>query len=731
MKLLFELSEEIISGLCLENESLVYAIPIDIDKDRFVTNSYLCVTQKRIITVFEGKVRDSIEFSSVRRIKSMQLVGCIAFVADINREEKILCRFSSRHLSRCAYVAKGAENLRVGDNTMPDASESEKVCLKCGRALPGTKECPHCSGRNTTLHNLWTLCLSYKYNLLVISLTMLAASLFSLFIPEVQKRFIDGTLTASTPAVTEVWADVRRFIVSMALLTALTIITTVAKNSMCVSMGARISLDLRKRMYNKIQELSLSFVDDRKPGELMNRITADTSTIRQFMQDSFGQLFSIIVRMICSIVLMVRINPMLTVMSVVFVPISFFISASVRKNVKRRTRLQLKKRDKLNSSLQDVLSGIRVVKSFGRENAETALFKKKAKEYTDVEISNLTFWAYLFPGVNFIMGIGLYFVTYFGGLSVLSGTGMTLGELTQFTAYVSLLYGPLDWMTRLPGTIVQMLTSLERIYDILGEQPGIADGEKAISHEIKGNVEFKNITFGYKSHQTVLENLSLSVKSGEMIGIVGASGAGKSTLINLIMRLYDVNSGEILFDGVNIKDIKKDRLHEQMGIVLQETFLFSGTVYQNIAFAKKGCKYEEVIRAAKMANAHDFIMKCPDGYNTYVGERGYNLSGGERQRIAIARAILCDPKLLILDEATSNLDTESEYMIQTAIRRLTKGKTTFAIAHRLSTLKDADRLIVIDGKNIAEMGTHNELMEKRGIYYSLVEAQLKMSELSK
>ena len=273
---------------------------------------------------------------------------------------------------------------------------------------------------------------------------------------------------------------------------------------------------------------------------------------------------------------------------------------------------------------------------------------------------------------------------------------MTPGQLTQLVAYAGMLYGPLGWMTRLPRMLMQVATSLERIYDILDEESDVVDSPQAQPHNVKGEITFDNVSFGYKSYLPVLENLSFTVKPGEMIGLVGSSGSGKSTLINLLMRLYDVDSGEIRIDGVPIKAIQQENYHRQIGVVLQETFLFSGTIYANIRYAKPEATPEEVMQAAKMANAHTFITRFPDGYDTYVGENGYTLSGGERQRIAIARAILHDPHLLILDEATSSLDTETEYQIQEAFSRLTAGRTTFAIAHRLSTLRNADRILVID-----------------------------------
>lgn len=370
---------------------------------------------------------------------------------------------------------------------------------------------------------------------------------------------------------------------------------------------------------------------------------------------------------------------------------------------------------------------MRVVKSFGKEEREAGRFQKKAEEFAAISRKNETFWAAFFPILTFLMGVGTYIAVYFGGMDVLAGR-MSVGELVQFITYCGYLFGPLGWMTHLPRAVMQMITSLNRIYDVLDEQPSISDREDSREFPIEGAFTFEDVSFGYHTYEPVLENITFDVKPGEMIGLVGASGTGKSTLINLIMRLYDVDQGTITIDGVDIRDVKADSLHTQIGVVLQETFLFSGSILANIRFARQNASLAEVIQAAKAANAHDFITKTPDGYNTYVGEHGYNLSGGERQRIAIARAILNNPRLLILDEATSALDTESEFLIQQALDRLVKGRTTFAIAHRLSTLRNADRLVVIDKHGIAEIGTHNELLEKKGIYYGLVTAQLKMAE---
>ena len=474
----------------------------------------------------------------------------------------------------------------------------------------------------------------------------------------------------------------------------------------------------------------MSFINKRKPGELMNRVASDTKQIRQFMEDVFGGMISALFTMVGSLIFMFAINAKMTLYSTVLIGLVFVITKIFWNYIHRIFHMQWERDDKLRSGLQDVISGMRVVKSFGRENAEIEKFKGLTNDFARVQKSNETFWAIFYPILTFLMGVGAYIAIYFGGLDVLDGE-MTVGELTQFVAYTGYLYGPLGWMTHLPRSIMQMVTSLNRIYDVLDEEPAIKDKEESKEIDIKGDIKFNDVTFGYNSYEPVLENINLDIKQGEMIGLVGASGTGKSTIINLIMRLFDVDRGSITIDGIDIREIKQRSLHSQLGVVLQETFLFSGTILNNLRFANPEATMEDIIKAAKAAHAHDFICKTPDGYNTYVGEKGFTLSGGERQRIAIARAILNNPKLLILDEATSALDTESEYLIQQALDRLTEGRTTFAIAHRLSTLRNADRLVVIDGHGIAEIGTHNELLEKKGIYYGLVTAQLEMAKVEK
>ncbi|MCL2488520.1 MAG: ABC transporter ATP-binding protein/permease, partial [Oscillospiraceae bacterium] len=636
--------------------------------------------------------------------------------------EMLLCRFSMKHMVRMSYLARGATLFIRGDYKLVESGERETHCPRCGKALRGVSACADCDGgRGRAFRRFWDLCRRYALPLMLITVFMAAISGLTVFQQYINERFIDDVLVPAAGG----WAEIGAFFAATLTVTLLSLALSVARTLWGNSLGTRISRDLRTRVFEKINLLSLSFLDTRQAGELMNRVVHDARHVRQFMEEVFGGMFTQLFTMIMATVTMLTMDWKLALLTVSLAPLAAVLIRVFRRQERRLWRQQWRYNDRVNTRLQDVISGIRVVKSFGCEESETERFRGYTERLAYIQSRNEIFWATLYPVVTFLLTTGSFFVLYYGGREVLGGN-MTIGQLTRFAACAGMLYGPLGWLTRLPRMIMQLTTSLGRMYEILEEEPDVGDAPDAAEHELGGHILFENMHFGYKSYEPVLEQVNLEVQPGEMIGLVGPSGAGKSTMINLIMRLYDVDDGWILADGMDLRDIKREHLHSQIGVVLQETFLFTGTIYDNIRFAKPEAAYEEIIRAAKMANAHDFIVKFSDGYNTYVGEHGYTLSGGERQRIAIARAILHNPRLLILDEATSSLDTETEFQIQQALERLTEGRTTFAIAHRLSTLRGADRIVVIDQHKIAEVGTHNELMRKKGIYYGLVMAQLEM-----
>lgn len=724
MKLPAAISSKIELGA---GEEIWYCSLYDISRTgEKLDGAYVAATNRRVLVLSNDGIDEEVPINDIQEIKCEPQVGqgYLVMRRKSRDYDELLIRFTMKHVTRISYLARGVINLRDGNLKRLISTENERTCPICGTPTRGRKECPKCNKSNGTLLKFIKLCADYKLQLFLIMGCMALQAATNLIRPKVQQVFIDDYLSVGKGGMSAVMV----FAIAIIVLTVLTMIFDMTTYWLSCRMGTSLAKDLRTKIYDKIQQLSLAYINDRKPGVLMNRIARDTNEVTMFMQEAFSGMFSCIVTMVASAIVMLTISVKLTILSIIFMPIALTISILFYKDIHRRFHMQWVRSDKTNSGLQDVLSGMRIVKSFGTEEQEAKNFSKLTNEFCTIQKRNEIFWASLYPMLTFIMSMGIYAITYFGGLDVFDGD-LSIGQLNQLISYAWILYGPLEWMTFLPRRITQLLTSLERIYDILDEEPTIKDGEEPVSHEIKGRVELKNVRFGYHSYSPVLEGVSLTVEPGEMIGLVGASGTGKSTLINLLMRLYDVDDGQILIDGINIEKLKVAEYHSQLGVVLQENFLFAGTIYNNLKFAKPDATYEEIIHAAKMANAHDFIMKTPDGYNTYIGEHGFNLSGGERQRLSIARAVLNNPKILILDEATSNLDTESEYLIQKALERLREGCTTFAIAHRLSTLKDADRLVVIDGHNIAEIGSHNELMEKKGIYYGLVTAQLEMQKI--
>ena len=700
-----------------ENEKIYYSVPVDIDENgKWSDDSFVVVTTKKI-HVFEGDKKTSYDIKDYQKATAEPGVGGGILTLSKDGEDMIIAHYSSKHMSRYAYIARGINILISGRFEEVESSEYEKICPKCGRVIPGTGTCSKCTGNGGFYHILREFIRPYRKEFFGVFLLMVAVAVVTLLNPEVQKRLINNVLEKNGHISTAMMFLAVMFTFSVSI-----VFINIAKSVSTAKLGSKISADLRKQLFEKYQKLPLSFINDRRPGELLNRITQDTRFISEFMADVFCNLFAILFIFIWDMVFMIVLDWKLALLTLSIVPFVAVMILSLRKTISRIFHVQNRKNDDVASDLQDVISGMRIVKSYGKENDEAERFKVLSGEFAKVQMRNERFWGLFDFLMSFFMGLGLVIVVYFGGRSVLGNT-MTSGELYQFISYTLLLFQYVGWLGRLPREVSRLKSSLERIYDVLAQKVK-EESPEASDVKIKGEITFDHATFGYKSYQPVLEDINAVIKPGEMIGIVGASGTGKSTLINLLMRLYETDDGSILVDGCDMKNISQKSYHSQLGVVLQETFLFSGTIIDNIRFSKRDASIGEIIRAAKLANAHEFISKLPDGYNTYVGEKGYTLSGGERQRIAIARAILTDPKILILDEATASLDTESEFMIQKALDRLTSGKTTFAIAHRLSTLKNADRIMVIDGHSIAEIGTHSELLERKGIYYGLYTAQM-------
>jgi len=425
-------------------------------------------------------------------------------------------------------------------------------------------------------------------------------------------------------------------------------------------------------------------------------------------------------------VILFTMNPLLAALSLLTIPLFFLVLRKFyRTSMKYHARNYSSARG-MNGLLSDVLSGMRVVKAFSKEDEEIERFHKSSSRVAKNNKKLALFNNYSYPLAGIILYMGNIIALGVGGWMVIRGyRGFTYGNLLTFTAYVNMIYSPMSFFSSMVDWSASASNALQRLFEILDTKPEITERENPVSPErIEGSVEFRNVDFSYAKNRKIIDNVSFDVEAGHILGIVGHTGAGKSTIANLLIRLYDCDEGEVLIDGVNVKDLSFSALYDNIAIVSQETYLFIGTILENIKYAKPDATYEEVIRAAKCAGAHNFIMKLPDAYNTKIGFGYKDLSGGERQRISIARAILRDPRILILDEATAAMDTETEKLIQNALSTLTKGKTTIMIAHRLSTLRDADKLIVIEHGKVAEEGTHSELLAKEdGVYKKLYTLQ--------
>ncbi|MBE6697357.1 MAG: ATP-binding cassette domain-containing protein [Ruminococcaceae bacterium] len=736
MKLLYDLGQAERAALDAaggKDEEILYCIPFEYEGDRMV-QGFMVLTASHLYKLCNGALTNVWEMRRMSEFSVELLYGCGAFMAKLDGDSVQLCRFSNGTCAtRYTILAHACDMVAAGRTTnLPTSDEPERYCPKCGRPfIRNTHICPFCQDKKKIYTTLWRMTKGMRLWIMAPLLTAAIALCLTFIAPFFQEILINDYILAENPLSMDNWQDwILMFLLVSGAIVSIDVlhrVLNIVQSRISAVTGARFTRMLRTLLFEKIQMLSMSSVQKKSTGDLMGRINNDVNVVQNFVVHLLPTYFAQFVSFIVGFILIVTMSfsmgvPMLALYIFLPLPIVVFAIWKFRDKMKLRNRRAWMLGRRTNLTLQDTLSGIRVVKTYGREQSAIDTFADCTEKQSRQNLSNARLFDLVFPVLGFIMRLGSYLILWHGNLLLFHGT-MGVGTLNRFNAYTNIIYAPLMQITTIPRNISEFMTSFGKIMEIMEEEPEIADVNMPQHVTLSGAVSVKNVTFGYESATPVLKNVSLDVKPGEMIGIVGHSGCGKSTLINLIMRLYDPAEGCIEFDGINAKEIGQASLRSQMGVVLQETHLFSGTVRDNIRYAKPHATNAEVIAAARAANAHDFIMSLPQGYNTVVGEKGYSLSGGERQRVAIARALIHNPKILILDEATAALDTETEKLIQDAIDGMTENRTVFAIAHRLSTLRNADRLLVLDHGEVAECGTHAELLEQKGIYYKLVMAQ--------
>ncbi|MDX1933311.1 MAG: ATP-binding cassette domain-containing protein [Capsulimonadales bacterium] len=670
--------------------------------------------------------------SELNGSQTENLVGGGVLIARQGSALHEVARFTSARAGRMASVARVIDALAHGKDLPTIDEDEERLCKNCGRPLPKDSDvCRYCINKSATLRRLLSYAFPYRWQAVALVVLMFLGTATGLVPGLIIKQMTDNVFLAGpTVPLGQRYTWLGGWIAALIGAQLVGTVITVIRGRLSAYLSGVITLTLREQVFGQLQKLGLSYYDKRQSGALMARVTHDVGELNNFLVDGLQFIVVNGLTMIGILVVLLTQDWRLTLYVLIPVPAVIFFTHFTWKFVWQRLERMWQIRSSMHAVLNSVLNGVRVVKAFAQEGREVDAFHRRSFAMFDSQVRVEQTFSTVFPFLGFVMTSGSFVVYALGGRQVIAGA-ITFGTLNLFLYYLGQLYGPLHGMTRIADWLSRALTAAERVFEVIDTEPDVKDNEDSVPMErIEGAVRFENVAFSYDKARRVLEEFNLDVKPGEMIGLVGHSGAGKSTIINLIARFYDPTEGRILIDGVEMRKIRVTDLRRQLGIVLQEPFLFPGTIAENIAYANPGATPEEIMRAAKAANAHDFIMRFPDGYDSQVGERGTRLSGGERQRISIARAILHNPRILILDEATASVDTETEKQIQEAIQRLIRGRTTFAIAHRLSTLRNADRLVVMDKGKIAEMGTHEELMAKEdGTFRKLVDMQTEINKL--
>ncbi len=696
---------------------------------------WLVVTPSGLAICTDGQAPQLLRHLSLDKVASFRahnVVGSGFLQAQVEGIWVDLLRYSNSLSDRFVKVARKLEQLRTQGRLEihPQDNVDQRRCPTCGMTLRFIGDvCPQCIDRKAVLSRVWDLVRPHRAAALGMCALLILGVLAELAPPKLQQYLVDHVLRADHRGgrMEDFVATLLVIVLFLAVTRLVTAFVAQFKGRLSNRVGTALTSELRAKMVHKLHELSVGFYDRHQVGVLTSRVAYDTEVLHGLIQQITGGFLMQILQLVGVGVMLFTLNATLALYTLIPMPLVLTGSWFFWRYVYPKYYRYWDASSKQTGALAGMLSGIRVVKAFAQEDREFNRFNESSAylrhSRLGVENSASTFSAVM----QMIFSLGGLIVWFVGGRDVLADR-MTLGSLMAFLAYLAMFYAPLSTLAQLTTWLTSFMTASQRIFELLDTPVRVMDPAEPLAlPRATGNIRFENVTFGYDRHHPVLEDVSFDIPAGQMVGIVGRSGSGKTTLVNLISRFYDVDEGRVTLDGLDVRELDRHDLRRHVGLVLQESFLFRGTIWENLIYGRPDATPEQVITSSKAANAHDFIMKMPFGYDSPLGERGAGLSGGEKQRISIARALLYDPAILILDEATSNLDSESEKAIQDALTVLTKGRTTIAIAHRLSTLRHANRVLVFDHGKLIEQGSHEELLAANGAYARLVMMQTRLT----